>query len=74
MLIMWDKHITTSRLLRIVMLLISSDWLLISSDWEHFSLVVQSRLPRLLSDHFPMLLDCGDFHSVKVTLNLKTCD
>uniref|UniRef100_A0A2N9E3N6 Endonuclease/exonuclease/phosphatase domain-containing protein n=1 Tax=Fagus sylvatica TaxID=28930 RepID=A0A2N9E3N6_FAGSY len=26
---------------------------------DHFGLVIQRRLPRVLSDHFPVLLDCG---------------
>jgi hypothetical protein len=36
------------------------DRFLMSSEWaDHFGLVNQRRLPRLLSDHFPILLDCG---------------
>ncbi len=36
------------------------DRFLFSSDWaDHFGLVTQRRLPRLLSEHFPILLDCG---------------
>ena len=36
------------------------DRFLISSDWaDHFGLVNQRRLPQLLSDHYPILLDCG---------------
>jgi hypothetical protein len=36
------------------------DRFLFSSDWEkQFPHVVQMRLPRVLSDHYPLLLDCG---------------
>jgi exonuclease III len=36
------------------------DRFLFSLDWEEqFLDVVQRRLPRLLSDHFPLMLDCG---------------
>jgi len=36
------------------------DRLLVSPEWEErFPEVSQRRLPRLLSDHFPLLLDCG---------------
>jgi hypothetical protein len=36
------------------------DRFLLSPEWEeHFPYVSQSRLPRLLSDHFPLMLDCG---------------
>jgi hypothetical protein len=36
------------------------DRFLLSSDWEeYFSEVSQRRMPRLLSDHYPLLLDCG---------------
>jgi hypothetical protein len=36
------------------------DKFLFTPDWEElFPYVVQRRLPRLLSDHFPLLLDCG---------------
>ena len=42
---------------------VSMSWIdrfLFSSDWaDHFGLVTQQRLPRVLSDHFPVLLDCG---------------
>lgn len=31
-----------------------------SLNWEEqFPDIVQRRLPRLLSDHFPLMLDCG---------------
>ncbi|XP_059664125.1 uncharacterized protein LOC132309882 [Cornus florida] len=37
---------------------------LVSSDWEEkFSDVVQTILARPLSDHVPLLLDCGGLHS-----------
>jgi endonuclease/exonuclease/phosphatase family metal-dependent hydrolase len=33
---------------------------LLSPKWEeHFTEVTQGQLPRILSDHFPILLDCG---------------
>ena len=36
------------------------DRFLVSEDWEgHFKGVVQSTLPRPVSDHFPILLDGG---------------
>jgi endonuclease/exonuclease/phosphatase family metal-dependent hydrolase len=36
------------------------DRFLISLTWEaYFPVVTQSRLSRLLSDHFPILLCCG---------------
>jgi endonuclease/exonuclease/phosphatase family metal-dependent hydrolase len=36
------------------------DRFLLSLEWEeHYPDVSQRRLPRLLSDHFPLLLDCG---------------
>jgi exonuclease III len=36
------------------------DRFLISPEWEElFPEVTQRRLPGLLSDHFPLLLDCG---------------
>ena len=35
------------------------DCFLLTLEWvDHFGLVNQGRLPRLLSDHFPILLDC----------------
>jgi hypothetical protein len=38
------------------------DCFLVSPDWEaRFPVSSQKRLPRLYSDHFPILLDCGDF-------------
>jgi exonuclease III len=38
------------------------DRFLISADWDgHFPKISQKRLPRVLSDHFPVLLDCGFF-------------
>ncbi len=37
------------------------DRFLLSPDWEvQFPNVSQRRLPRVLSDHFPLLLDCGN--------------
>ena len=36
------------------------DRLIVSEDWEcYFSGAVQSLLPRIVSDHCPILLDCG---------------
>jgi endonuclease/exonuclease/phosphatase family metal-dependent hydrolase len=38
------------------------DRFLVSPDWEaRFHVSSQKRLPRLYLDHFPILLDCGDF-------------
>jgi endonuclease/exonuclease/phosphatase family metal-dependent hydrolase len=36
------------------------DRFLFSLDWnDHFPNISQKRLPRILSDHFPILLECG---------------
>jgi exonuclease III len=36
------------------------DRFLFSLDWEdHFPSIIQRRMPRLMSDHFPILLECG---------------
>ena len=38
------------------------DRFLYSDNWEDlFPTIIQKRLPRLLSDHFPIILECGDF-------------
>ena len=42
------------------------DRFLYSGDWEdRYPTVTQRRLPRLLSDHFPILLECGKFVTSK---------
>jgi hypothetical protein len=39
------------------------DRFLVPPEWEaHFPCVSRRRLPRLCLDHFPILLDCGNFH------------
>uniref|UniRef100_A0A2N9J257 Reverse transcriptase domain-containing protein n=1 Tax=Fagus sylvatica TaxID=28930 RepID=A0A2N9J257_FAGSY len=38
------------------------DRFLFSEDWDgFFPMILQKRLPRILSDHFPIILECGDF-------------
>jgi hypothetical protein len=38
------------------------DRFLYSMDWEdHFPSIHQKHLPRLLSDHYLIMLECGDF-------------
>ncbi len=38
------------------------DFFLYSDNWEDvFPTILQKRLPRILSDHFPIILECGDF-------------
>ncbi len=38
------------------------DCFLYSDNWEDlFPTIIQKRLPRLLSDHFPIILEGGDF-------------
>ncbi len=38
------------------------DWFLYTGEWEdRYPTVVQRRLPRLLSDHFPIMLESGEF-------------
>jgi len=53
------------------------DRFLLSPEWEeHYPDVSQRRLPRLLSDRSPLLLDCGTHREEKKKkdiLNLKTC-
>lgn len=51
----WSNNRTTPAMSRI-------DLFLFSGDWEdRYSTVIQKRLPKLLSDHFPILLECGKF-------------
>jgi exonuclease III len=51
----WSNNRTTPGMSRI-------DRFLFSGDWEdRYPTVVQKRLPKLLSDHFPILLECGKF-------------
>jgi hypothetical protein len=46
------------------------DHFLVSSDWEvNYPRFLQKRVPRLCSDHFPILLDCVVFKRVKNLLN-----
>jgi hypothetical protein len=43
------------------------DRYLVSLDWEaQLSNLVKKRLPRLCSDHFPILLYCGGLHGAKI--------
>jgi len=50
------------------------DRFLISPEWvEHFLEVTQRNLTRLLSDHFPLLLECEEPRGGRRILNLKTC-
>ena len=50
------------------------DRFLLSTAWaDHFGLVNQLRLPRLLSDHFPIRLDCGRLDGGKAVFGLRTC-
>jgi endonuclease/exonuclease/phosphatase family metal-dependent hydrolase len=50
------------------------DRFLVSSVCKaHFPGVSQRRISRLYSDHFPILLDCGDFRGVVGLSNLKNC-
>jgi hypothetical protein len=50
------------------------DKFLISPDWEvKFSCTLQKRLPRLCSDHFPILLDCGGIHWAPDRSSLRIC-
>uniref|UniRef100_A0A2N9II99 Uncharacterized protein n=1 Tax=Fagus sylvatica TaxID=28930 RepID=A0A2N9II99_FAGSY len=38
------------------------DRFLYSDEWDDFfPSILQKRLPRILSDHFPIILECGDF-------------
>lgn len=40
------------------------DRFLISSEWnENFKVVKQAALPRVISDHRPLLLECGDWEA-----------
>jgi endonuclease/exonuclease/phosphatase family metal-dependent hydrolase len=50
------------------------DRFLVSPDWEaRFPVASQKRLPHLYSDHFPIILDCGDISRRKGLSNLRTC-
>jgi hypothetical protein len=50
----WSNSQSPSRLDR---------FLFTSAIEDHFTLLAQRRLPRLCSDHFPVLLECGSFES-----------
>jgi hypothetical protein len=49
----WSNNQDNSSMSRIDRFLVSPLW------EEHFSDLIQRRLPRPCSDHFPLLLDCG---------------
>ena len=50
------------------------DRFLVSTNWEEkFPSICQCRLSRLLSDHFPILLEGGNLHEAKNLLGLRTC-
>ena len=49
----WSNNRDVSAMSRIDRFLFSPAWV------DHFGLVNQHRLPRLLSDHFSIRLDCG---------------
>ena len=52
----------------------SIDRFLVSPSWEaHFSGLTQKVLPRLCSNNFPIMLDCGGLRVEEVILNLRTC-
>jgi hypothetical protein len=49
------------------------DCFLVSHDWEvQFLLVSQKRLSRLFSDHFPILVDCGDISRGSMLFKFET--
>ena len=42
------------------------DRFLFSPDWEdHFPSIIQWRMPRLMSNHFPILLECGQLQKCR---------
>jgi hypothetical protein len=48
------------------------DRFLYSDNWEDlFPTIIQKRLPRLLSDHFPIILECGDFSRGKCPFHFE---
>ena len=51
------------------------DRALVSLDWEeHFENISQRVLPRIILDHYSLLLELVLFDMVGVPLNLKICD
>ena len=64
---MWSGHWEVPVISRI-------DRFLFSGDWEdHFQGLHRVILPKVTSDHFPILLRVGEIHSGKRLLNSKMC-
>ena len=61
----WSSHEEVPILSRI-------DRFLFSIDWDyHFQGLHQVILPKVTSDHFPILLQVGEVHSAKRTFNFE---
>uniref|UniRef100_A0A2N9IH31 Reverse transcriptase domain-containing protein n=1 Tax=Fagus sylvatica TaxID=28930 RepID=A0A2N9IH31_FAGSY len=61
----WSNNRDVPAMSRIDRFLFSPAWV------DHFGLVNQHRLPRLLSDHFPIRLDCGQIVRGKIPFRFE---